>query len=280
MKTRPLTFPQKPVARNKMTQNTCILEGIISVEAAIKYRSREVFLCYVDAAKVKKRDRHILSFLRLLKETGIKTEICERSVIDAFLGENSENSGSTHGGVAAVCGERKFTPLETAISETAETGGFCVILDGVEDPFNFGYSLRNLYAAGVSSVIVPKRNWLSASGVCARASAGASEMCSIAVMPEMSDESSHADFIRHLKKLGFYTVCAAKTAECESIFEFEPEFPCAVFIGGEKRGISPEFVKRCDSVVCIPYFSDARFSLPTASTAAIFGFELAKRKSN
>ena len=261
-----------------MTENSCILEGIISVSAAIKYKSREVFLCYVDSAKVKKRDRQTLSFLKLLKENGIETEICDRDVIDAFVASNSDEAGTTHGGIVAVCGERKLTPLDDALLKTAQNGSFCVILDGVEDPFNFGYSLRNLYAAGVGCVIVPKRNWLSASGICARASAGASEMCDIAVMPEMNDISAHEAFMRRLKKLGFYTVCAAKTAECESVFEFEPEFPCAVFIGGEKRGISPDFVKYADSIVCIPYFSDARFSLPTASTAAIFGFELAKRK--
>lgn len=262
-----------------MNGNTCILEGIISVEAAVKYRSREIFLCYVDASKVKKRDRRILSFIKLLKDNGIPAEICEREVIDAFVGQNNPDASSTHGGVVAVCGERRFTPLDTALNKTAQDGGFCVILDGVEDPFNFGYSLRNLYAAGVSAVIVPKRNWLSASGVCARASAGASEMCCISTLPEMDTAETHKDFVKYLKKFGFFTVCAAKTAECESIFEFEPEFPCAIFIGGEKRGISPDFVKCADSVVCIPYFSDARFSLPTASTAAIFGFELAKRKN-
>lgn len=261
-----------------MVGDTCILEGHISVEAALKYESRKVELCYVDVSKIKKRDRKTLYLLDLLKEKNIPTEICERNVIDSFLRENSDEHGTSHGGVAAVCGPRRLLPLDKLLENTANEGGFCVVLDGVEDPFNFGYSVRNLYAAGCSGIIIPQRNWLSSAGVCARASAGATEMCDISVMPEMSGQNEQASFISKLKKAGFYTVCAAKTKDCEEIFGFEPQYPLVLFIGGEKRGISPSFVENCDSIVAIPYFSDAKFSLPTASTAAIFGFELARKK--
>ena len=254
----------------------CILEGIISVSAAIKYKSRKVDLCYVDADKVKKRDRKVLSFLRLLSDEGIKAEICERSVIDSFLAKN-DDSGTSHGGICAVCGERRFVPLDTLLERCAEKGGFLAVLDGVEDPFNFGYSVRNLYAAGACGIIVPERNWMSAAGVCARASAGATEMCDIATMPEMTSEKDHEDFMKKLRKTGFTTVCAAKTADCTELFDYEPQFPAILFVGGEKRGISPDFVKNCDDIVSIPYFSDAKFSLPTASTCAIIGFEFGKK---
>lgn len=258
----------------------CILEGAVSVESAIKYKSRKIDLCYVDSAKVKKRDRKILGLLKLLREEKIPVQLCERSVIDSFLEQNSAGAGTTHGGVAAVCGGRRFTPIDDLLEKTAQSGGFCVVLDGVEDPFNFGYSVRNLYAAGACGVIIPRRNWMSAAGVCARASAGATEACELAVMPQADSpgEQAHAEFIKMLRKKGFFTVCAAKTAKCEELFDFEPEFPMVLFIGGEKRGISPEFIENCDSIVCIPYYSDAAYSLPTASTAAIFGFELAKMK--
>ncbi len=254
----------------------CILEGIISVSAAIKYKSRKVKLCYVDAEKVRKRDRKVLSFLKLLRDERITAEICERQVIDAFL-EKNDDAGSSHGGIAAVCGERHFTPLSELLAKTAEKGGFAALLDGVEDPFNFGYSVRNLYAAGATGIIVPRRNWMSAAGVCARSSAGATEMCDIAVMPEMLCEKDHIAFMKMLKDAGLSTVCAAKTSDCTELFDYEPAFPAVLFVGGEKRGISPDFVKNCDDIVSIPYFSDAKFSLPTASTCAIIGFEFGRR---
>lgn len=253
---------------------------MISVGAAIDAGRRKVELVYIDSSKVKKRDRKTLAFIKSLAEKGISYELCEREVIDAYLLQNDENAGKTHGGVVAVCGKRSYSDVDTLLSKTADEGGFCVLLDGVEDPFNFGYSVRNLYAAGVSGIIIPARNWMSAAGVCARASAGATELCDIAIAPEMNDAKSHRDFVTGVKKHGLSVVCAAKTADCTEIFDYEPCFPTMLIIGGEKRGISPEFIECADEIVSIPYAGGVRYSLPTASVAAIFGFELAKHKRN
>ena len=159
-----------------MTNEIYILEGHISVEAALLYGSRDIRLCYIDSSKIKKRDRKTLSLLKLLKQKNIPVEICERAIIDSFLEENSENGSSSHGGIAAVCGKRRFLELEELLEIAEKDGGYIVMLDGVEDPFNLGYTFRNLYAAGCSGVILPKRNPMVSAGVCARSSAGASEM--------------------------------------------------------------------------------------------------------
>ena len=50
-----------------MVGDTCILEGHISVEAALKYESRKVELCYVDVSKIKKRDRKKPDYLILFR---------------------------------------------------------------------------------------------------------------------------------------------------------------------------------------------------------------------
>lgn len=56
------------------------------------------------------------------------------------------------------------------------------MLDGVEDPFNFGAAIRAVYAAGVDGLVVPPRNWPSAAGVVARSSSGTSELIPFEVM--------------------------------------------------------------------------------------------------
>lgn len=256
----------------------CILEGVLSVEAALAGDSRPIERCYIDREKIKKRDRKVLGLSERLKEKNIPIEQCTRAAIDAFL-ENREDAGSTHGGVLAVCGERRFYSEEALLQKTADAGGFCVVLDGIEDPYNFGYAVRNLYAAGASGILIPERNWMSAAGVCARASAGASELCPMAVLPPMKEETDRVAFMKRLQKAGFLRVCAAKTGCCEELYSFEPEFPLCLFIGGEKRGISPDFVKNADCIVCIPYANPVRYSLPAATTAAVFGFSLARYRS-
>lgn len=55
------------------------------------------------------------------------------------------------------------------------------MIDGVDDPYNFGSIVRSLYAFGVNGVIVRPRNWMNAATVVARASAGASELLSMAI---------------------------------------------------------------------------------------------------
>ena len=57
--------------------------------------------------------------------------------------------------------------------------------------------------------------------------------------------------------------------------------PFLLFIGGEKRGISPEFADNADVLVHIPYANpDVRYSLPTAEAAAIFGLRMSSFINN
>ena len=52
-------------------KNVCILEGIISVEAAVKAKKRKIIIVYADEAKYKSRDRKIVRFLSFLKSENV-----------------------------------------------------------------------------------------------------------------------------------------------------------------------------------------------------------------
>lgn len=245
----------------------CLLEGIISIKAAIEGGYRKIDKIYIDINKRKQRDRKIMSFISYLREKNLCFELAERSEIDALA--ESFGAGASHGGVVATAFDREFSVLSEMLSE-AKCGDYFVYLDGVEDPYNFGYSLRTLYAMGASGFIVPERNWMSAAGAVARASAGASELCKIAVAPE---DKETAELIR---RSGLDIVCSALSAESVSVYEFAPEKPFVLFIGGEKRGISKEFMDNADKVVHIPYAREnVRYSLPTASVCAVYASVLA-----
>ena len=75
------------------------------------------------------------------------------------------------------------------------------MIQGIEDPYNFGYCLRSLYAMGCNGIILPERNWMSAAGVVARSSAGSSELFDIFT----SDALVAA---KTFKKRGYRIVCA------------------------------------------------------------------------
>ena len=238
-----------------------ILEGIISIEAAIKSGKRQILNVFADKEKYEKRDRKAVRFLSYLKKEGIRYTLCERTYIDSIT------NGTTHGGFVATVSERSYMDFESFLQNfSKEKAAFAVYLDGVEDPFNFGYSIRNLFAFGCRFFIVPQRNWMSAASTVAKASAGASEVCDICIAPD--DDSA----LNMIKKYGVKTVCAGLSPTSVSLNEFSCIDPFILFIGGEKRGISKVFFEKADTVVHIPYSNpDANYSLPTASCAAIFG---------
>ncbi|MEG1732809.1 MAG: RNA methyltransferase substrate-binding domain-containing protein [Longicatena sp.] len=140
-----------------------IVEGNISVKAALLANKRPIEKIIVDE---KKRDKDTSYILRKAKELGVLIESVDRTIIDSLA------QGKTHGGLLAVCGEREFQSLNDVIKKEDV---FLALVEGIEDPFNFGYVLRSLYAAGCDGVIIPPRNWTSAASVVTKSSAGASE---------------------------------------------------------------------------------------------------------
>ena len=243
-----------------------ILEGIISVQAAISAKKRKIEKIYIDEAKFKKRDRKITHFTSVLKNERIEFILKDREYIDSIA------KGSSHGGVIAICSDTSYIPLEKLLKSLSD-GEYLVMLDGVEDPFNFGYSIRNLFAFGCRGFIIPQRNWMSAANVVSTSSAGASELCDMAVAND--DEK----LVKLIKDNNIDIVCSALSATSISLFEFKPKRPFVLFIGGEKRGISKTFMEHADTVVHIPYSNEnAKYSLPTASCAAIFGSYLSSLK--
>ena len=251
----------------------CLLEGIISVKAALEGRKRNIEKIYIDLGKRKQRDRKIMSFVSYLKETGADFEFLPREDIDK-MASGFQGSGNTHGGVIAFAGERQLETVEQLL-DGARTGDYFVYLDGVEDPYNFGYSVRTLYAMGVSGFILPEHNMMSVPGAVARASAGASELCRIAVADK--DDNVTADIIHNS---GVGIVCSALAKDSVSIYDFKPQKPFVLFVGGEKRGISKDFMEKADSKVHIPYVNEnVRYSLPAASVCAMYASELYKYKT-
>ena len=148
------------------------LEGAISVKAALEAERREIYEIITDK---RKPDRNRNYILRLARNKQIPVTSLSEEEIAARAGGNS------HGGLLARVGERRYEEVDTLLSHPLP---FLALLEGIEDPYNFGGALRSLYAAGVTGVLVPERNWCNAAGVVTKASAGASEKTAIACVSD------------------------------------------------------------------------------------------------
>lgn len=238
---------------------TYIVEGNISIKAVLLAKRRTVHKIIVDE---KKKDKDTAFILHRAKEAHVPIEVTKREVIDELA------SGKTHGGMLAYCGERSFQTLSDI---TAKEEVFLALIEGVEDPFNFGYILRTLYAAGCDGVIIPPRNWTSAAGVVTRASAGASEYIDLLVAEDM--EALLAD----MKQANITLVCAQRK-DAISLYEYAfPKRTC-IAIGGEMRGLSKQVMRHSEQNLYIPYRQDFRNAMTAAASTAIFAFELVRQR--
>ena len=237
-----------------------IFEGMTSISALLNCEcenNRRIEKIWVNETKTKTKAAEIGFLKAKAIERGFALEFVAASEIDRFT------LGSTHGGVIAFCSDRTIPSLSES---DILPNQFYVFLEGIEDPYNFGYTLRSLYAAGVAGVILPPRNWMTAAGVVARASAGASER-----LPMFVAEPEHA--INLLKTKGYRVLCGG-IRNSVSLFDETFPYPILLVIGGEKRGISRKILDMADQVVRIDYGRDFRGSLSAASAATVMAFEI------
>ncbi len=238
-----------------------VLEGSLSVLAALEAGRREIEAVYVQQGKdIRSLDR----IERAARAKNIPLKQVDEAEISALA------QGASHGGVLALAGERKFQSLDELIAGQKEP--FVAMLDGVEDPFNYGQAIRALYAAGAHGLVVPERNWDSALNVVTRASAGASEY-----MPT-TKVADAKEAIAFFKSHGLVIAATAKETKSKSLYAVDLHRPLFMLIGGEHRGLNAATLALCDELLTIPYGRDFKADLDVTSSTAILAFEVMRQR--
>ena len=243
-------------------ENSDLMEGMSSISALIKgiqsgSNPRKILRILIDCEKASKKRNEIRFLEHQSKDLNFTIEFTDAKTIDAM------SVGNTHGGIIAECSSREI-PMLT--EQNIRERGVYFILEGIEDPYNFGYTVRSLYAAGVNGLILTPRNWMGAAGVVARSSAGCSELMELYI-------SDPSDAIQMMKYKG-YTVLCAGIRDSVSLFDVDLSMPLCVVLGGEKRGISRTVLEKADQIVRIDYGNSFGGSLSSAASAAVFAFEI------
>lgn len=243
-------------------ENSDILEGMPSISSLFKgiesgINDRKVLKILFDESKIQSKKRE-LGFLKAKSyQYTFEIEFSKSEDIEALT------VGSTHGGIIALCSSRSIPSLSP---EKIINNGCYFILEGVEDPYNFGYAIRSIFASGANGIILGERNWMGAAGIVARSSAGASELIDMYV-------SEPSEAIKIFKDKGYSIVCAG-IRDSVSIFDTDLSKPLLIILGGEKRGISRTVLDMADKIVRIDYGTQFGGSLSTSAAAAVFGFEV------
>ncbi|MBR6677035.1 MAG: RNA methyltransferase [Clostridia bacterium] len=240
--------------------DSLIFEGMTSISAVINGKNRKLEKVIADEEKLYSKKKQIDYLTHRASEMGFEMVFTSNEEIEKLT------TGNSHGGIIAICSEREIPPLEE-LSPKAD--GFYVMIDGIEDPYNFGYALRTIYAAGADAVVLTPRNWMSAAGVVCRSSAGASELLPIYV----SESDAACSFF---KNHGIKVICAG-IRNSVSAFDADLKKPLFLVVGGEKRGISAKVLSLADTVVRLDYGREFNGSLSAASAASVLSYEILRQ---
>ena len=237
-----------------------VVEGHVSIEAVLEGGARPVQRIWA----VRPGDRRFGRLRALARERDVTIERMDASAIDELA------SGRTHGGAIALVGPRREASVDELIAEVGE-GSLIVMLDGIEDPFNYGQAVRALYAAGVDGLVV-RRSWETAVATITRASAGTTELMPTARAGSVDEAATT------FRRAGYRIACAVTSVDAVELTEANLTGPLFVLIGGERRGVTRSFVDKADLRVRIGYGRQRAPELGVATAAAIIGFEALRQR--
>ena len=145
------------------------------------------------------------------------------------------------------------------------------LLDGIQDPHNFGAIIRSAEVLGVDGILVPQTKQSDVTAIVARSSAGAVNHLPLARTEDLVDAA------RRLRdKHGVRIVAADHRAE-RLPFEHDWTVPSAVIIGNEAAGVSEPLRQMCDDLVRIPQAGRTE-SLNAAVAAGILFYEIRRQR--
>jgi 23S rRNA (guanosine2251-2'-O)-methyltransferase len=234
-----------------------IIYGLNPVLEAL--RARRVRSVRVSA----RADKRVQEVLRLASTAHVHVEHVDPAELERV------SRGGLHQGVVA---DVEDLP-DYDVSDLVQASGcapLIVVLDGVEDPHNFGAILRVADAAGVDGVIRQTRRAASIDGVAAKASAGAIAHVRLASVVNI------ARAIEDLKSANVWTVGLTGDAP-EAYSDLDLTLPTALVLGGEGDGLRRLVRETCDRTASIPMLGHVS-SLNVSVAAGIVLFEAVRQR--
>lgn len=166
-----------------------------------------------------------------------------------FVNMNELNKlaqGGNHQGVIVEVEEYKYSTIdEIILSAKDKPQPLVLILDGVEDPHNFGAIIRSADAFGVDGIIIKNRNQVPVNMTVFKVSTGAINYVKIAQVSNLSNA------IQTLKDSGFWIYASDGNAK-DSYDKISYDGAVCLIVGSEGEGISKLVLKNSDFIIKIP----------------------------
>ena len=122
---------------SQSSETSILYEGMTSISALLENpeSAARIERILIDETKVDKKAKEIAFLEAKAKEFLFPLEYVKPIEIEGLA------LGKTHGGILAFCRAKEYSRLTP---DSILPNGFYAYLDGIEDPYNFGYTLRAL----------------------------------------------------------------------------------------------------------------------------------------
>lgn len=159
---------------------------------------------------------------------------------------------------------------ESSLSTPLQHEPFYVVLDGIQDPHNFGAIVRSAEVFGADAVFIGETGQVGVTSMVVRSSAGAVNRVPIVRVADVEA------LVGRLKTSGVRVVAASEKAELTAA---GTDFTrgTALLMGNEGVGPRSGLMGRCDAVVKIPQTGHIG-SLNVAVAAGIFCYEVRRQR--
>ncbi len=211
----------------------------------------------------RRADDRIRGVIALAGQHGVSIRRVDTGELDRLA------PGAVHQGVVGELKAAREYDVADLVRE-APPPALLVVLDGIEDPHNFGAILRTVDAAGAHGVIRQTRRSAALGSAAAKASAGAVAHVKIA------DVVNIARAVEELKELGVWSVGLSGDAVA-SYDQVDLTVPVALVLGAEGTGLRRLVRERCDFLMKIP-MSGHIASLNVSVAAGVALFEAVRQR--
>jgi len=236
--------------------------GLIPVMETLRAGNRYIEKILVAESS---RENRIDELLRLAAQKNISIERVSRGVIEKAVARDAN-----HQGVVAFVSTAIYKDASQLI-DSLEGNSLSLVLDGIEDPRNFGAILRTAECAGVETVFVPERRAVGLTETVLKTSAGASEFVRVARVTNISR------LLEELKGKNIWTIGTSADAKM-SYSEWDWTQSSALVLGNEGRGLHRLVAENCDALVKIPMFGKVE-SLNVSVAAGVILFEAQRQRT-
>ena len=203
--------------------------------------------------------------IRYAKSKGIRIDFMPKEVLD-------KKTQNRHQGFICEVTDFNYGEIEDIFNKASKLNEdpFIIILDGIEDPHNFGAIIRTAECAGVHGIIIPTHRSVVVNDTVVKTSAGATANMIIARVNNLNYT------IDVLKKENVWVYCLETGGD--KLCTANLKGSIALVIGSEGRGVSRMVKENCDGVLSIELKGKIN-SLNESVAGAVAMYEVVRQRT-